>query len=108
MSSHGLHWFASCYTKESIKYLAEHWGINLFRAAMYIGEGGYASNKSPAALLKNIVQWCKELGIYVMIDWHVLTPGDPNDWLVGSNGADASSGRTIGPFSPPPDDVGGA
>ena len=78
MSSHGLHWFPDCYTKESITFLVENWGINLFRAAMYIGENGYASNPSHKDVVKDIVRWCKELGIYVMIDWHILSPGNPN------------------------------
>ena len=78
MSSHGLHWFPDCYTKESITFLVENWGINLFRAAMYIGENGYASNPSHKDIVKDIVRWCKELGIYVMIDWHILSPGNPN------------------------------
>jgi len=82
MSSHGLHWFPDCYSKASIKYLVDNWGITLFRAAMYIGENGYATQ--PEALqqqVEDIVQWTKELGIYVMIDWHVLTPGDPNAYV---------------------------
>merc|ERR1711879_455613 len=78
MSSHGLHWFPNCYSKEAIQHLVEHWGINLFRAALYVGEGGYSQQPGLKSTVKNIVQWCKELGIYVMIDWHVLTPGDPN------------------------------
>ena len=78
MSSHGLHWFDNCYTKESISYQVKHWGINVFRAAMYIGEGGYASRPELKQKVKDIVQWCKELGIYVVIDWHVLTPGNPS------------------------------
>merc|ERR1712048_931929 len=78
MSSHGLHWFPNCYSKEAIQHLVEHWGINLFRAAMYVGEGGYSQQPDLKSTVKSIVQWCKELGIYVMIDWHVLTPGNPN------------------------------
>lgn len=80
MSSHGLHWFPSCYSKASIEYLVEHWGINVFRAAMYVGEGGYADG-SPGVntTVYDVVRWTEELGIYVIIDWHVLTPGDPND-----------------------------
>ena len=92
MSSHGLHWFPDCYTKASIKYLVEHWGINIFRAALYVGEGGYASSPAqPKKLLQDIVQWCKELGIYVMIDWHVLTPGDPNHWLTPTDHSNAAT-----------------
>ena len=79
MSSHGLHWFPDCYSKASIQHLVEDWGINVFRAAMYIGEGGYAHDPSQKDTMLNIVQWCKELGIYVIVDWHMLSPGNPND-----------------------------
>ena len=79
MSSHGLHWFANCYTKESITHLVTRWGINVFRAAMYIGEGGYGTNPALKQTVLDIVQWCKELGIYVIVNWHTLSPGNPND-----------------------------
>ena len=87
MSSHGLHWFANCYTKESITHLVTRWGINVFRAAMYIGEGGYGNNPALKQTVLDIVQWCKELGIYVIVDWHMLSPGNPND--AEYDGADA-------------------
>lgn len=92
MSSHGLHWFGECATKESISFLVKNWGINLFRAAMYIGENGFASQPSLADKVDEIVDICEDLGVYVMIDWHVLTPGDPNAYL-DSEGA--SSGLAI-------------
>ena len=93
MSSHGLAWFPSCYTKASIQYLVEHWGINMFRPAMYIGGGNGYADTLDDELLHEIVKWCKELGIYVLIDWHILTPGNPNDWLAGNNnnGVDAAA-----------------
>lgn len=64
-------------------HLVKDWGITVFRAAMYVGEKGFATNNSVLGLVESIVQWCEELGIYVIIDWHVLTPGDPNYWLTG-------------------------
>ena len=78
MSSHGLHWFPDCYTFDAIEHLVKTWGTNVFRAAMYVGEGGYASDPSVKQKVKDIVAWTKQLGIYCIIDWHVLTPGDPN------------------------------
>lgn len=80
MSSHGLHWFPSCYTRASVAHLVQSWGVNVFRAAMYVGEGGYATDPATnRARVEEVVRWCKELGVYVIIDWHVLSPGDPND-----------------------------
>ncbi|KAJ9445649.1 Endoglucanase [Diplonema papillatum] len=77
VSTHGLHWFPACYQKASIRHLVERWGVNVFRAAMHIANAGYATNPAVKDMVKSIVQWCKELGIYVIIDWHVLEPGDP-------------------------------
>jgi endoglucanase len=91
MSTHGLHWFAPCYSKQSLQYLVENWGTNVYRAALYIGEGGYASQKSLMQSVQDIVQWSEEVGIYVIIDWHVLTPGDPNHWLTGQGAAQANA-----------------
>lgn len=93
MSSHGLHWFSNCYTKESLTFLAKNWGMTVFRAAMYIGEGGYATNPTfNKNMVKDIVSWCEEIGIYVIIDFHVLDPGDPNYYLTSEG---ASTGVAI-------------
>jgi len=78
MSTHGLHWFPDCYTKESIQYLVDNWNINVFRAAMYVNSGGYLDQKETLKqTVSDIVDWCEEIGIYVLIDWHILNPGNP-------------------------------
>jgi endoglucanase len=46
---------------------------------MYVGEGGYASNPSVKDTPTKSVDLAIELGLYVIVDWHVLTPGNPND-----------------------------
>jgi aryl-phospho-beta-D-glucosidase BglC (GH1 family) len=87
LSSHGIQWFPNCVTEASLRYAVESYGINLYRIAIYPGasEGGYESNPQYFDdYIANIVSWCEILGIYVIIDWHVLNPGDPNVWL--SNG----------------------
>ena len=78
MSSMGLQWCADCYTRESIENLVKEWNINVFRIANYIEEGGY--NNDPEGMLQlitQIIDWCGELGIYCIVDWHILTPGNP-------------------------------
>ncbi len=79
MSSHGLHWFPSCFTQSSVQALATDWGSDVFRAAMYVDEGGYVND--PAGLrakINQIVDWTAAAGVYCVIDWHILNPGDPN------------------------------
>ncbi|WP_234733805.1 Ig-like domain-containing protein [Tellurirhabdus bombi] len=82
MSSHGLQWFDQCYTQASVQALATDWGIDLFRAAMYVDEGGYLNNQSGLrAKINQIVDWTEQAGVYCIIDWHVLNPGNPNERL---------------------------
>jgi aryl-phospho-beta-D-glucosidase BglC (GH1 family) len=79
MSTHGLQWFGSCYTSGATQALANSWGCDVFRAAMYVDEGGYLSNKAGIkAQVDNITDWSAQYGMYCIIDWHILNPGDPN------------------------------
>ncbi|KAJ9465756.1 hypothetical protein DIPPA_19184 [Diplonema papillatum] len=75
----GLHLFPQCNTREAMAAVVAEWGVNVFRASMFVAEGGFADGSAfVKEKVKDIVQWAKELGIYVIIDWHVHTPGDPN------------------------------
>ncbi len=79
MSTHGLQWFGSCYTAGAAQALANSWGCDVFRSAMYVDEGGYLSNKAGIkAQVDNITDWSAQYGMYNIIDWHILNPGDPN------------------------------
>jgi aryl-phospho-beta-D-glucosidase BglC (GH1 family) len=78
MSSHGLQWFGNCMTANSIAALVKDWGCDIIRAAMYVNENGYLSNKSGfRTKVDFIVDEAAKNGVYCMIDWHMLTPGDP-------------------------------
>ena len=80
LSSHGLQWYDNCYTKESLQAIRDDWKSDLFRITVYVNEDGY--NKDTAKVIKRIDQlitWCEELGLYYIVDWHVLSPGDPLD-----------------------------
>ncbi|MFN3405925.1 MAG: cellulase family glycosylhydrolase [Cytophagaceae bacterium] len=78
MSSHGVQWFGNCYTTSALDALVNDWKIDIFRIAMYVQEGGYVNNPTYwKNWIDNMVNECGKRGIYCMIDWHVLTPGDP-------------------------------
>lgn len=77
MSSHGLQWFGSYANKQSMKYLNDELGQTVFRAAMYTAEGGYLSNPSLKYKVFEIVDAAIELGIYVIVDWHILQDRNP-------------------------------
>lgn len=80
MSSHGLQWFGQFMNKESIKWLKDDWKIDVIRAAMYTAAGGYISYRSYAEKVLKIVDAAIDCGIYAIIDWHILSDGDPNKY----------------------------
>jgi endoglucanase len=84
MSTHGLQWFPQILNDNAFAALAEDWGANVVRLAMYVGEGGYASD--PDKFRQRVMRGI-DLAIahdlYVIVDWHVLTPGDPRAGVYG-------------------------
>ncbi|MCQ4085270.1 cellulase family glycosylhydrolase [Saccharibacillus sp. JS10] len=78
MSSHGIQWYGDYVNKNSMKWLRDDWGMNVFRIAMYTESGGYLSNPSLKNKMKQAVDDAVDLGVYVIIDWHILSDGDPN------------------------------
>lgn len=78
MSSHGLHWFPQYTNAQSIRNTAAY-GANLFRVAMYTGEGGYLSDSTAVKQqLIAAVDAAISADLYVIIDWHILSDGDPS------------------------------
>ena len=90
ISAHGVQWFPDCVTLSAITHLVTTWGINVFRIPVYLenSENGYLT--SPAyfdSFVENLVEWCRDLGIYAIIDFHVLSKGDPNEYLDSKGGS---------------------
>lgn len=81
VSTHGLAWFPQYVNENTFRTLRDDWGANVVRLAMYTAEyGGYCSGGDRAALKKRIddgVQAASKLGMYVIIDWHILSDGNP-------------------------------
>lgn len=80
MSSHGLQWYGNFVNKSSLQWMRDNWGINVFRAAMYTAEDGYITNPSVKDKVKEAVEASIDLGLYVIIDWHILFDGNPNTY----------------------------
>lgn len=81
MSTHGIAWFPQYVNFDTFKYLRDDWNTNCVRLAMYTHEnGGYCSggNKEQLkTLVKNGVDYASQLGMYVIVDWHVLNEQNP-------------------------------
>lgn len=82
VSTHGIAWFPQYVSYDTFKELRDVWGANVVRIAMYTAEyNGYCSggNKEELkALVKSGVDAATELGLYVIVDWHILS--DTNPW----------------------------
>ncbi len=77
MSTHGIQWYGNLANYSMIKSLRDEWNSNLFRVAMYTEQNGYIENKELKQKLIEIVDNVIKLDMYVIIDWHILSDGDP-------------------------------
>ncbi len=82
VSTLGLAWFPQFVNEGAFRTLRDDWGANTVRLAMYTCEdGGYLTGgdrESLEALIDEGVNLCAGLGLYAIIDWHILSDGDPN------------------------------
>lgn len=81
VSTHGLAWFPDYVNEDAFRTLRDDWGANVVRLAMYTAEyGGYCNGgdkEELKALINKGVQAADKLGMYVIIDWHILQDGNP-------------------------------
>jgi hypothetical protein len=81
MSTHGIQWYASCIKKASLDALATDWNADILRISMYVarGEDGYETDpRKFTDLVHGYIEEATRRGMYALVDWHQLTPGDPN------------------------------
>lgn len=77
MSTHGLQWFGNYTDKNTSASLAAA-GANVLRLAMYTSEGGYLSqSENVKKTLYEGIESASAADMYVIIDWHILSDGDP-------------------------------
>ena len=85
VSSHGINWDVGYpyITEKTFKTLRDKWKVNTVRLAMYTQDyNGYcvtdvSSRKKLLDTIDTGVKAAKKLGLYVIIDWHVLNDRTP-------------------------------
>jgi len=77
MSSHGLQWYGKYANEDVLRWLRDDWNCQIWRAAMYLTEGGYLNSKVIKFKVIDSVEAAIDLGMYVIIDWHVLGSRSP-------------------------------
>lgn len=88
VSTHGINWDVGYpyVNGTSFANLRDEWGVNCIRVAMYTQDyNGYCvtSDAERKKLLKTIdtaVKQTKKLGMYVILDWHVLNDQTPKKY----------------------------
>jgi endoglucanase len=80
MSTHGIQWFPQFVNESAVKELRDDWNTNVFRLAMYTGDGeGYtdATKERIEQYVDDGIQICLDLDMYCIIDWHILQDKTP-------------------------------
>ncbi|MGN1160144.1 MAG: cellulase family glycosylhydrolase [Lachnospiraceae bacterium] len=86
VSTHGLSWFPEFANYDAFRTMRDEWGISVVRLAMYTAEyNGYCTgDESNRNVLKQKIYDCvdaaTQLGLYVIVDWHVLQDQNPNTY----------------------------
>ena len=77
LSTHGLQWFSKVVNFDTICEIQENFGNNIIRFALYTDENGYcdggaATKKMMLETLHRGIEIATELGLYVIVDWHMV------------------------------------
>lgn len=79
VSTHGIQWFPEYVSRETFKTMRDDWNINVVRLAMYTDPNtGY--HEELHKRVEEGVAYATELDLYVIIDWHILSDGNPNQY----------------------------
>jgi len=98
MSTFGLQWEDGAWVLNEAAFdaLAKDWKCDIIRLAMYVSEEGYKAK--PEEMLKKVeegIRLATDRGMYVLVDWHILSPGDPMDEEYLSAGEDLAVYKQI-------------
>ena len=81
LSTHGLSFFPQYVNEELFRAFHQDWNANVIRLAMYTAEyGGYCTGGDQEYLkdlVRSGVEYATSQDMYVIIDWHILSDGNP-------------------------------
>lgn len=83
ISTHGIHWYPQYINQNAFREFRRDWHMNVIRLAMYTEEGGYVNQngqqrEQTLQLVHEGIQYALEMDMYAIIDWHILSDGNPN------------------------------
>ncbi len=86
VSTHGVQWYPQYVNEGTFRELRDKWNMNAVRLAMYTAEGGWCEADSVKRsgfreLLAQGIEAARAADVYAILDWHILSDGDPNTHL---------------------------
>ena len=79
VSTHGLTWFPEFVNRDLFSAVSSDWKANLVRLAMYASIYAGDDREESYALMKQGIEAAIDSDLYVLVDWHMLEKGDPNE-----------------------------
>ena len=86
VSTHGLQWYPQYVNPDSFRMVRDEWNANVIRLALYTDENGYctcseAEKQKLKKIVKDGIHYATDLGLYVIVDWHILHDLTPMKYL---------------------------
>lgn len=80
VSTHGIQWYGQYINEDCFQTLRDEWQANVIRLAMYTDDNSsYPERKEQLeSLMEEGICLASKLGLYVIVDWHILSDGNPN------------------------------
>ena len=86
VSTHGLSWYPEYVNQKAFSHMKKKWKANAVRLALYTSDyngycvGDAANRKALEKRIDNGVKYATKAGMYVIIDWHILSDGNPKTY----------------------------
>ncbi|SCW61572.1 cellulose synthase (UDP-forming) [Ruminococcaceae bacterium YRB3002] len=79
VSTHGLTWYPEYVNANLFEQIANDWNCNMIRLAMYASIYDSDDREMSYTLMKKGIELAIANDMYVLVDWHMLEKGDPNE-----------------------------
>lgn len=79
VSTHGITWFPDFINESLFKRVSTEWNANLIRLAVYSSQYCNGYDEESLRLLEKGIEAARAADMYVVVDWHILEDGDPNE-----------------------------
>ena len=82
VSTHGLIWYSDMVSGNLFRQVSADWNCNVFRLAMYsVDYCADSTHDESLRLLRKGIDAAVAADAYVIVDWHILTDGNPNQYI---------------------------